>query len=298
MARNTPPLNTLRVFEAAARLGSFTKASEELFVSQSAVSRQVSLLERYVGLKLFHRHKSGVSLTTLGKEYYSEIGPAFGQIVGATDKLLRVRSDEPLIIRVYSTFAAKWLMRRLFSWQAAHPDIKLRISTALNAVDFTRDSVDASIEVNNRLWPEGTEAVFLFNNEVTPVCSPLLIKGGVLSSIQEIYNYRHIHSRFRPNDWALWLQAVGLTPAEDPDPLMFSDSLLAYQAAADGLGIAMGQPRFLKEEFDSGKLICPCPYIKPAALESSYHFVTPRFGTNAAKARVFLEWLINELQTE
>src|SRR5690554_2563 len=113
MSRITPPLNPLRVFECAARHGSFTKAAEELFVSQSAVSRQIATLEEYLEVKLFIREQGGIRLTREGEQYQSDIGPAFSSIASATERIKRSASASPLKIRVYSTFAAKWLIRRL-----------------------------------------------------------------------------------------------------------------------------------------------------------------------------------------
>jgi len=240
-----------------------------------------------------------VILTDAGARYFNDIGAAFGLITGATERLLRLRADEPLSLRVYSTFAAKWLMRRLSSWEQEHPDIRVRIATALVPVDFLRDSVDASIEVGDANWREGVEAELLFENTVMPVCSPhLLTNGPPIKRAEDVLHYRLIHSRFRPLDWHDWLHAFGLAAPDDADPLIFSDSLLAYQAAADGLGIAQGQPRFLVDELASGTLVPACPFAEPVKLRRAYYFVTPRLGANAVKARLFLQWLQRELKRD
>jgi len=297
MTRPTPPLNPLKVFEAAARLGNFTRASEELLVSQSAVSRQISLLEEYLGVRLFDRQKVGVTLTPAGVSYFAEIGPAFQRIVGATERLLRVQPDEPLVIRAYSTFAANWLMRRMPRWEADYPAIRLRISTALTPVDFSKEPVDASIEIRPEVLHESVDVEFLFENQVVPVCSPGLIAGSPGLQPRDLLGYRLIHSRFRPRDWGYWLTAQGLDSQTIPDSLEFADSLLAYQAAMDGLGIAMGQPRFLQAEFQAGKLICPVRGMAPLTLPRPYSFVTQRFDARA-KTKRFFEWIRYQVEAD
>jgi LysR family transcriptional regulator, glycine cleavage system transcriptional activator len=145
MARKMPPLNPLHVFEASARLGSFTKAAEELGVTQSAVSRQVAVLEAYVRQRLFIRGRHGIALTPAGEAYRKDIAPAFARVAAATEKLRQAGQTEPLRLRCYNTFAVKWLIPRLPRFQADHPAIEVRLSNAVAEVDFARDEVDLAI---------------------------------------------------------------------------------------------------------------------------------------------------------
>jgi len=291
MARKIPPLNPLRTFEAAARHGSFTRAAEELLVSQSAVSRQILVLEEYLGLPLFMRDARGTRLTAAGEQYFAEIGPAFQLLANATERLHKSVTGSPLKIKVYATFAAKWLMRRLPRFQAQHPDIPVRISTAVAPVDFARDQVDAAIQLGRGNWTGG-EATFLFDDEIAPVCSPTLLSAS-LDDPHLLKNYRLLHSHYRRSDWPDWLAAVKVTLPNDDDPMSFPSSLLTYQAAVDGLGIAMGQLPLLQEELHSGALIRPLPQTLKRDL--AYYLVLPRDKSGDARLRLFRDWLLAEI---
>lgn len=295
MSRATPPLNPLRVFECAARHGSFTKASEELFVSQSAVSRQVATLENYLGVKLFIREQSGIRFTPEGERYQSEIGPAFSAIASATERLRCHTAASPLKLRVYSTFAAKWLIRRLNSFQQKHKDIHVSISTSVSPVNFAKDDVDGAIQFGDGKWAD-CESELLFNDVIEPVCSPqLLLSGPTIKSPEDILAYRLIHSRYRRIDWQDWLSSVELSLPED-DPLVFPSSLLTYQAAIDGMGIAIGQTRMLQAEFNTGTLVRPMN--NPIKRKLAYYLVIPKGTEPSLKLRTFRDWLRQEIDEE
>ena len=296
MSRITPPLNPLRVFECAARHGSFTKAAEELFVSQSAVSRQIATLEEYLEVKLFIREQGGIRLTREGEQYQSDIGPAFSSIASATERIKRSASASPLKIRVYSTFAAKWLIRRLNSFHQMHQTIHVRISTSVSPVNFAKEAVDGSIQFGDGKWSDG-EAELLFNDVIEPVCSPTLLNSGPpIKSPQDLLAYPLIHSRYRRIDWQDWLTSVGLSVPVDVDPLVFPSSLLAYQAAIDGMGIAIGQSRMLKTELNSGSLVRPLD--NPLERNLAYYLVIPKGTEPSSKLRTFREWLRQEIYAE
>jgi LysR family transcriptional regulator, glycine cleavage system transcriptional activator len=293
MSRNIPPLNPLRVFESVARLKSFSKAAEELFVSQSAVSRQIGLLEEYLGIQFFHRDRSGVRLTDAGQRYYQDIGPAFERIAAATKRLGIDKDVVYLRLRVYSTFAAKWLLRRMSDFQQTNPEVRLRIATAVAPADFSKEAVDASIQFGDGKWP-GVDATYLFGDEIRPVCSPAFLKAhGPIRSPADILRCRLIHSHYRHDDWPDWFQSAGLSaPAED-EPLVLPSSLLAYQAAVDGLGIVMAQPRFLEAELDSGALLFVTNHVLHRDL--AYYMVTPHGATNRAQVDIVRDWMLKAI---
>lgn len=293
MSRNIPPLNPLRVFESVARLKSFSKAAEELYVSQSAVSRQIGLLEDYLGIQFFHRDRSGVRLTEAGQRYYQDIGPAFERIVAATKRLGIDKDVVYLRLRVYSTFAAKWLLRRMSDFQQSNPEVRLRITTAVAPADFTKEAVDASIQFGDGKWP-GVDATYLFGDEIRPVCSPAFLKAnGPIRTPADILRCRLIHSHYRHDDWPDWLQSVGLSAPKEDEPLVLPSSLLAYQAAVDGLGIAMGQPRFLEAELESGALLLVTDHVLHRDL--AYYMVTPHGATNRVQVDIVRDWLLNTI---
>jgi LysR family transcriptional regulator, glycine cleavage system transcriptional activator len=293
MSRNIPPLNPLRVFESVARLKSFSKAAEELFVSQSAVSRQIGLLEDYLGIQFFHRDRSGVRLTEAGQRYYQDIGPAFERIAAATKRLGVDKDVVYLRLRVYSTFAAKWLLRRMADFQKTNPEVRLRMTTAVAPVDFGKEAVDASIQFGDGKW-SGVDATYLFGDEIRPMCSPVFLKqNGPIRRPEDILRCRLIHSHYRQDDWPDWLQSAGLAMPQEDDPLVLPSSLLAYQAAIDGLGVVMGQPRMLEFELASGALVCLTDHAMRRDL--AYYMVTPHNSTNREQTDIVRGWLLKTI---
>ena len=294
MAKIIPPLNPLRVFEAVARLGSFTKGADELHVSQSAVSRQISLLEDYLQVRLFNREQRGISLTEAGRAYQQEIGPAFALIAAATQNLLAQSRGGPLRVRAYTTFAAKWLMRRLPAFQQAYPEIDVQLSTDVTPADFSSDALDLAIQFGDGGWP-GVHCDPLFDDCITPVCSPALLDkpGAPLCCVDDLKQHRLLHSRYRKEDWPYWLAAVGRPAlAAHPDNMVFSSSILTYQAAVDGLGVAIGQVRLLDHELDSGTLVCPLPKVVRKGL--AYYLLRAQRDAMPRKVTVFRDWLLDQ----
>jgi LysR family glycine cleavage system transcriptional activator len=295
MARTIPPLNPLRVFEAVARLGSFTKAAAELYVSQSAVSRQVSILEDYLDVKLFNREQRGVSLTKIGEAYQQQIGPAFAKISAATQDLLTSSLGGPVKVRAYTTFAAKWLMRRLPQFHTSHPDIEVRLSTDVSPVDFSKEDIDLAIQFGEGSW-SGVTCERLFDDEITPVCSPLLpTEDAPLKTPDDLKRHRLLHSQYRKIDWSDWLAAIGRPElANHQDSMMFSSSILTYQAAIDGLGVAIGQVPLLDQELRAGTLICPFDQV--VRRKYAYYLLAPQRDSVPKKVTVFRDWLLDEVR--
>ena len=296
MAKLIPPLNPLRVFEAVARLGSFTKGADELHVSQSAVSRQILLLEDYLQVKLFNREQRGISLTGAGRAYQQEVGPAFARIAAATQDLLTRSRGGPIRVRAYTTFAAKWLMCRLPAFQAACPEVDVQLSTDVTPADFSSGDLDLAIQFGDGNWP-GMLCDRLFDDCITPVCSPALLgkPGAPLRSPADLVHHRLLHSRYRKDDWPYWLATVNrplLT--EHRDNMVFSSSILTYQAAVDGLGVAIGQVRLLDHEIDSGALVCPLETVVRQGL--AYYLLRPQRDATPRKVAVFRDWLLEETQ--
>lgn len=288
-----PPLNALRVFEAVARLKSFSKAADELHVSQSAVSRQISLLEGYLNVQFFHRERTGLRLTALGEDYFNGIQPAFESIITATRGLAAKAGDQPLRVRVYSTFAAGWLMHRLPRLQKAHPDLRIRLTTAVAPVDFSTEPVDASIQLGNGDWP-GLQCDFLFQDELRPVCRPKWAAPAVTArQPKDVLRHLLIHSRYRKQDWKDWFHSAGLEYEIESEPFMLPSSLLAYQAAQDGLGIALAQTRMVEQALRAGTLV----YFAEHTLvrDIGYYLVSPANSPLHDSINRFRGWLMEEI---
>ena len=221
MLRRLPPLNALKAFEAAARHESFTRAAEELFVTQGAVSHQVKALEAELGVKLFNRERQRLVITEAGRQYLTILRDAFDRIAVGTERLLQRQNSGALTISTSPDFAAKWLVNRLGRFAEAHPSIDLRVSATLHHVDFAREDVDLAVRHGDGSWP-GLDVVRLSAEHLFPVCSPKLLSGrNRLAKPADVLRFPLIHVDDR-KDWSKWLdgsrcdgrQAVAWTRAQ------------------------------------------------------------------------------------
>jgi LysR family glycine cleavage system transcriptional activator len=286
-----PPLNPLKVFEVVVRTRNLTQAARELHISQSAVSKQLQVLQAYLGVELFRRERHGISLTQAGQRYGEAVAPAFEGIGRATDELMRSGSDSTLRLQTYTTFAAKWLIPRLKDFNARHGDIAVVITNSVKDVDFDRDPVDLAIQMGHGAW-QGVDTQFLFEDVIEPVCSPAFLRTHAPEAAypQALLRKRLLVSHYRRADWPTWAR---LCRYEDEiagvESMRFSSSVLTWQAAADGLGIAIGQTALLADDMDSGKLVAP--FGLPVRTGASYYLVTPRLQRQSRKVELFRDWL-------
>ena len=293
MSEIMPPLNPLHVFEVAARLRSFTKAAERMRVTQPAVSRQIRTLEDFLGVRLFERDTHGVRLTPVGEQFFRQVSPAFQIISNAATNLSETRKVEPLKIRAYTTFAAKWLIQRLPSFYVAYPRIKLDISNVVAPVDFEKDRVDLAIQFGSGQWP-GVESELLFRDLIQPVCSPKLLKKTRIVELDDLRKAQMLHSYYRRTDWHDWLAAVHRPDLLSDNQISFSTSILTYQAAVDGIGVAVGQIHLLRNELNDGTLV-PL-FNAPFERKLAHYVVWPKNRPLGRKARSFLHWLRGQMK--
>ena len=288
-----PPLNPLRVFEVAARLESFTDAAAELGVTQSAVSRQIATLEAALDTQLFVRERHGVMLTKEGRAYGDAIAPAFTTIRAAS-AALKAPKSEPLRLRIYTTFAAKWLIKRLPKFQERYPKINVRLDASVENVNFARDHIDLAIQFG-RGDRRGVEKRLLIPDVIQPVCSPkFLRKHPELRSIDGLRGRHLLHSHYRRKDWTDWLTFVG-RPDLLSEGTLYPNSMLAYEAAIEGIGIAMGQTFLLKDDITAGTLgpLFDRPLTRPLA----YFAIWRKGAVQNRKVASFLKWLTQEIGT-
>ncbi|UZE48665.1 transcriptional regulator GcvA [Rhodopseudomonas sp. P2A-2r] len=291
MTARLPSLNGLRAFEAAARHLSFTNAAAELNVTQTAISHQIRRLEEELGIKLFLRQNRALTLTPQARDYLPGVRAAFNDLRLATDRLQRKGNDRVLTISTLASLASKWLLPKLSTFQAAHPDIDVRITTSTSLVDFNAGDVDAAIRYGRGQWP-GLRADWLTADQVFPVCSPALLAGErPLRSPADLAHHTLLHSSGYDDDWRLWLTAAGLSAdiAKQPS-LSFDMIFMTLQAAIDGLGVAISRTTYVEGDLAKGRLMVPFQIRLPA--DAGFYLVAPEAAAETPKLAAFRKWLL------
>lgn len=289
MSRRLPPLNALRAFDAAARNGSLTRAARELLVTQGAVSRHVSQLEKWLGVALFARTRQGIEMTPQGAAYFMGLRAALDQIEHHTRLVQQAPDENTLRLKLPPTFAIRWLVPRLARFHAANRHIDVQITTSHQPAAFDRGDIDACI-FNGPSPLSGFKCRRLFGEILLPVCSPRLFRDStVLSKPEDLAQHVLLCSMHRPDDWPTWLAAAGLSTIDGNDGLKFENSALAYQAAIDELGVVMAQRAFVDEDLRTGRLVAPLSLR--VATESSYYLAYPAVRPSA-KIEAFEEWIM------
>ncbi|HTO39641.1 MAG TPA: LysR substrate-binding domain-containing protein [Rhizomicrobium sp.] len=295
-SKRLPPISTLQAFDLAARLGSFTRVAQRLGLSQSAVTRQVALLEEDIGVKLFERGRRGVTLTPEGQLYRDEIAPAFEQLEAAASRMRDHGAEDLLRLRVYTTFAMQWLIPRLHAFKLWAPTIRVSINTDVAPIDFDRAAIDAAIQFGPGDRAGAVEEV-LIADEIEPVCSPKLFTGPEgTADLDALLRLPVLHARYRRNDWLDWVIAQGTTEMLPAAQLELPSSILAYKAAECGLGIAMGQIPLLQAEFAQGLLVRP--FQRPLRRSMAYYLLTSSRRDPPLRVRTFRAWLRHELKSD
>jgi LysR family transcriptional regulator, glycine cleavage system transcriptional activator len=290
--RSLPPLNAVRAFEAAARLGSLKEAAVELSVTHGAVSQQIRLLEDWLGAPaLFRRSVRRVVLTPAGAALLAEVGPALDRISAAVQQHRIRRHDAPSIVlnvNALATFSLRWLLRRMGAFRAEHPDIEVRLSTSNETVDALVDSFDVVIRGGPDTFP-GYTSRFLFGERRLPVCSPTILRQIPLADIRDLSRHTLLHVSSMARLWRDWLAEAG-EPALRPDAsLTFDHFYLTLQAAIDGLGVAMGPTALVADDLVAGRLIAPFPDVSLPA--RSYFAYLPEARRTDPHIAVFCDWL-------
>ncbi len=298
MARRTYPLNALRAFEAAARHLSYVKAADELFVTPAALSHQVKRLEAYLGVPLFRRLPRGLLLTDAGQQLLPELRDVFLRLDVVVDRVRDSDRRGALTISVAPVFATKWLLPRLDRFDEQHPDIDLRISSSLNIVDFARDAFDAAVRLGGGEYP-GLKADKLFDETVTPMCSPRLLEGGkpqgapsILQRLVLLHDDSMSFDSSAPT-WESWLQAAGAADVDASRGPRFGQPDHALQAAIDGAGVVLGWRTLANKDIAAGRLVTLSDLSLP--LGSAFYLVYPTPFAERRKIRIFRSWLSNEL---
>lgn len=289
MARHLPSLNGLRAFEAAARQLSFTRAAEELNVTQSAVSHQIRALEEQMGVTLFRRVPQGLLLSDAGQLLLPAVRDAFDRLATGVERARGRAASGTLTVSVSPYFAGRWLMPRIGRFRALHPEIELRLSASQQYVDFTRESdIDMGLRHGLGVW-EGLSAVRFLDDEVFPVCSPSLPS---LPQTPEDLRAHVLLDDDQHGYWRAWLAAAGLKDLEPTGGLRLTDIGLTMQAAIAGQGVAMGRASLVEEELADGHLMRPFALSIPA--DYGIYAVCPEATASHPKIAAFRAWLVAE----
>ncbi|MDP2560934.1 transcriptional regulator GcvA [Psychrobium sp. 1_MG-2023] len=295
MSRRLPPLNALKAFEAAARHLSFTKAAEELFVTQAAVSHQIKALEDNLSIKLFRRKNRTLLLTEEGQSYFLDIKDIFVSLSDATEKLLSKTASGALTVASAPSFAIQWLVPRLSKFSELHPEIDVRIKAIDLDEGLLTDDVDVAIYYGRGNWPS-VRADKLRNEYMIPVCSPALLTGPKpINSIHDLANHTLLHDLSR-KDWKNWSRQVGATSLNVNQGPIFSLSSLVLQAAIYGQGVALGYSVLARPEIEAGRLVCP--FEEFLLSKNAYYIVSETNQSELGKIKAFREWMLDLFEQE
>lgn len=289
MARRLPPLNSLKCFEAAGRLLSFTAAAKELNVTQAAISHQIKVIENFLGVALFERYPRRLALTEQGRSLLPEVIEAFDQVSIAVAAIDKVQFSNVLSVRLAPSFAAKWLSPRLKYFWLQYPEIDLRLYHAHAAVDFEREEIDIAVTYGRGDWP-GVVVEKLLSLDFFPVCSPSFLHNDKpLDRIENLRYYALLHDADY-ECWSDWLKLAGVDDIDARRGTVIDDTNVLIQAALDGQGVALGSTTFVDDLLESGRLIKP--FDISLVNEFAYYVVYPQSHLQNPAVRAFKDWLL------
>ncbi|WP_027816353.1 transcriptional regulator GcvA [Paraburkholderia bannensis] len=287
-----PPLNALRAFEAAGRLGSFKEAAAELHVTPGAVSQQVRLLEEWLGAALFERHNRQVVLTPAARVYLEEIGPLFERISQASARYGVPRAvSRTLSVSALATFTLRWLVPRLARFRAEHPDVEVKLDTSNEPLESLKADYDVIIRGGPDTFYGYSMQPFL-SDERLPVCSPSLLQRVPLRSPDDLQHHTLLHTSSLPRLWPDWLASAQVPALRPAATLTFDHFFLTLQAAIDGIGIAMGPTALVCDDLAAGRLVAP--FDGPRLPSRSYCAYVPNEKADDELVVLFLAWLERE----
>ncbi len=291
-------LNSLRIVEAAARLGNFTRAGEENLISTSAVSQRVKAIEEQLEFKIFHRRSNAVALTPEGEAFVMEVRQSLDSILARGLEIAQRVRPNNLKVSVLPTFAVRWLLPRLQSFQIAHPDVSLHLSQSYSPVNFNREDVDLAVWYGSGPFPR-LHSRLLFNEDLVPVCSPKLLQRvmGDVSPEEltphDLSRFTLLHSDTCTLNWKSWLEFANAPEVLDAAPSMSFDScMLSFEAANSGLGFAVANRAYVAPDIATGRLIAPFEATQPN--NNGWHVVYPESHSRRRQVQAFEVWLLAE----
>ena len=295
MRRKLPSTQALNCFEAAARHQSFTRAAQELNLTQGAVSRQVAVLEAFLGVPLFKRTQHGMVLTPAGADYARHVRQRLDALERDAVELMGRRGQgDSLTLAAVPTFATRWLIPRLPGLAAEQPDLLVHIETRTRPFLFTDTGIDAAIWAGTpqqrQQWA-GTQATHLMDEDVLPVCSPHLLRNTQAVTPDELAEMPLLQQATRPEAWRQWFDAQGVNAPRAMAGPRYEQFSMQAAAAISGLGVALMPTLLVHDELASGALVVAC--ARPLKAQRAYYLVQPQVAERPALA-VFREWLVRQ----
>jgi len=284
-----PPLKGIVAFEVVARLGSINKAADELNVTASAVSHQIANLEGFVGRRLFDRTSRGLVLTPVGERFQKDVTGALALIASAALNARTTEGVEVLRIHVSPSFANLWLMPRLPTFLAEHPDLRIQLSAAHTHSDFSRGEGDLDIRYGPEKWGD-LHVETIFEEEVLPLASPALLQKSVIRAPEHLLGQPLIFSEVNVVQWSRWFAAHGVPLSPATYALRFDRAYMAIGAAMQGLGVALESNRLAERFIRDGELVPVFPDRKGTRVHA-HHIVFPEIHGKWSKVERFVEWL-------
>ena len=293
-----PALDLFRGFEAAARHLSFTKAAEELFVTQSAVSRQIQALEERLGVKLFVRRNRGLALTEAGQQMFRATDAALRTLREAIDRIALGNMQKMVTVTSSMAFCSLWLIPRLSGFSKAYPGVDVRISANNQVLDLDRDRIDLGIRYCPvRAAPPG--AIRMFGEEIAPVCSPSLLKDRAkpLKSPADLRHHSLLHFEDTYGsipwlEWDVWLESAGIPELKSAGAMRFSHYDQVIRAALDGQGVALGRRPLVTSFLADGSLVAP--FRSDSVTDRAYFIVRTLATQTHGEVNDFVTWLMSE----
>jgi LysR family glycine cleavage system transcriptional activator len=292
--RRLPPLNALRVFEVAARTGSYSEAGRELGLTHGAVSRQIASLESWLGQRLFVRTGRRMAATPAARAFAAEVSLSFDRIVTAAESCGRLDARRILRVSAPSTFAMRWLIPRLDRFHKQRPEVEVAVTTTTTLHEELRGGFDVAIRrgpAEQDAWPQHRAFPFLSEAD-TLIMSAALFKRRPLRRLKEIASHVLLSTETRPGDWTDWLDRAGVVQVAEQRRHVFDHFFVTLQAVVDGFGLGIGPLPVLQKDLAAGRLVAPFPKI--TVPRKGYVALVPFDADKSSSLTVFIEWLIAE----